>query len=207
MRILYFIKTAAIGHTYLTALASLVIIGASGYVYISHTSNLTTSVKQAPQYQTVTGKHITQEITPVATNNQPVASTLSTPTTYTPPTLSTPTTYTPPTLSTPTTYTPPTPTATVSTPATPSCNTIVEAQDVTAFQNAYNTDIGSAYSAIEAYGYSPPFPTSIEPQILAIEDNFNTQWTNLKISFFNEMQLINCTMPVPSETGLTFNIN
>jgi len=181
MRILHFIKTAIVGHGYLTALTSLVIVGTSGYVYISHTSNITASVKQAPQHKTVISKHNTQAITPVATKSQTVT----------------------PTVSTPTTYTPPTP----SIPVTPSCNTTVEAQDVTAFQNAYNTDIGQAYSAIGAYGYSPPFPTSIEPQILAIEDNFNTQWTNLKINFFNEMQLINCTMPVPSETGLTFNIN
>jgi len=72
MKILHFIKTAIVGHSYLTALTSLVIVGASGYVYyINHTANLTVSTKHITQSQVVSVKKSSKVSTPITTPSKP----------------------------------------------------------------------------------------------------------------------------------------
>lgn len=71
MKILHFIKTAVVGHSYLTALTSLVIVGASGYIYINHTANLTVSTKHISQSRVVSVKKSSKVSTPITTPSKP----------------------------------------------------------------------------------------------------------------------------------------
>ncbi len=95
----------------------------------------------------------------------------------------------------------PTPTPVTSVPPAPTCDTTAQAQDVTAFVNAYRVDLDNAsqqISYLQAHN-------ATQAQIMAVENTFNTQWNNLKIQWGNEMYSINCTTPPPYETGLQFN--
>jgi cytoskeletal protein RodZ len=197
MKVLKTVKNTLLGHKYITIIFSLLIIGSGGVFALANTSN--TSGITKPQIQTTQTSNATDTSgTPsnTSTGSGTQSTTEPTPTTTTPSQSGTTT----PNIGNQTNNN------TTTTPPAPTCNTAAEAQDVTAFQNAYSADQSQAYSAIYAFGYSPPFPQSIEPQVLAIENTFNTKWTDLKITFENEMSSINCAASVPSETGLNFSL-
>ncbi len=198
MKVLRAIKNTILGHKYIITIVALLIIGSGGVFALANTSNtsgFTIPQTQTPQAKSNTSQPSNTSVTP--SNNSTESSTQS----ATVPT----TTTTAPSQSVTTTPNTDNQANNTTTPPAPTCDTAAQAQDVTEFQNAYSADQSQAYTAIYAFGYSPPFPQSIEQQVLAIENTFNTKWTNLKITFENEMSSINCTASVPSEPGLNFS--
>ena len=95
-----------------------------------------------------------------------------------------------------------------STPPTPVCNTTAEAQDQTAFENAYINDRVNAeqYESQQTGGAAPNInyndPQDVAAASYAYYSIFLPDWNNLKLQWVSEMEAINCTSPPPSETGV-----